>query len=138
VLRAVVDPGVLIAALISKTGPPVRFGDYWRAGAFDLVVSRRLLDELDDVLSRAKFRPYVTEAEVRHYRALVSEQAVVVKDPEFEPGLTPDPEDDYLVALARAADADVIVSGDRHLTELVDARPPVLTAREFVARLQAT
>jgi predicted nucleic acid-binding protein len=32
--------------------------------------------------------------------------------------LTPDPGDDYLVNLARAADVDFLVSCDSHLTEL--------------------
>jgi predicted nucleic acid-binding protein len=32
--------------------------------------------------------------------------------------VTEDPDDDYLVALAVAAQADVFVSGDHHLTEL--------------------
>ncbi len=52
------------------------------------------------------------------------------------PGLTADPDDDYLVALARAAGADYLVSGDRHLLELTDPEPPVLTPREFLALLE--
>ncbi len=48
------------------------------------------------------------------------------------PGLTPDPKDDYLVALARSAAAHFLVSGDPHLTELVNPRPPVLTPRAFL------
>ena len=50
-------------------------------------------------------------------------------------GLTPDPGDDYLVALARAAKVHVLVSGDPHLSELKQARPPVLTPRAFLRRL---
>jgi predicted nucleic acid-binding protein len=42
---------------------------------------------------------------------------------------------DYLVALARAVAADFLVSGDHHLTGLVDPVPPVLTPREFRDRL---
>jgi len=56
-------------------------------------------------------------------------------DPEAQPGATPDPDDDYLVALAQAADADCIVSGDMHLTQLSDSRPTVLTPREFLRSL---
>jgi predicted nucleic acid-binding protein len=39
------------------------------------------------------------------------------------------------VTLARTAQADVIVSGDRHLLGQPDLRPPVLTPRAFVDRL---
>jgi uncharacterized protein len=60
------------------------------------------------------------------------EDAVLVGDPPLRPGLTTDPGDDYLVALAREADAQCIVSGDAHLTQLVDPSPPVLTPRAFL------
>lgn len=46
--------------------------------------------------------------------------------------LTPDPGDDYLVALAQKADAQCIVSGDAHLTRLTDPSPPVPTPPEFL------
>ena len=48
--------------------------------------------------------------------------------------LSADPDDEYLVDLARAAEADVLVSGDAHLLELRD-RLPVMTPAEFLARL---
>lgn len=62
----------------------------------------------------------------------------VVVDPPVQPGLSPDPDDDYLVSLARAAAADYLVSGDSDLIGLVDAKPPVLTPRQFLDRLIET
>lgn len=49
--------------------------------------------------------------------------------------LSPDPDDDYLIALARVAGADYLVSGDRHLLDLADPDPPVLTPRQFLRLL---
>jgi predicted nucleic acid-binding protein len=49
--------------------------------------------------------------------------------------VSPDPGDDYLVALARAGRADVIVSGDSHLIDRPDLNPPALTPRQFTERL---
>jgi predicted nucleic acid-binding protein len=46
-----------------------------------------------------------------------------------------DPEDGYLVALARAGSARALVSADPHLTRLAD-RLPILTPTEFVLFLQ--
>jgi predicted nucleic acid-binding protein len=60
------------------------------------------------------------------------EDAVLVDDPSPRLGLILDPGDDYLVALAQKVDAQYIVSGDAHLTQLTDPRPPVLTPREFL------
>lgn len=137
-LRVVTDPGVLIAALISKAGSPALLLARWAEGRFDLVVSPALLQELSRVLARRKFRRYVTDEDARAYVESLRRQALLVDDPaEVERGLTPDPGDDYLVALAQSAGAHVIVSGDPHLTKLADAQPPVLSPHAFLERLGA-
>ena len=48
----------------------------------------------------------------------------LVNDPYGIETETRDPNDDYLIALARAYDVDVIVSGDKDLLEWEDQRPP--------------
>lgn len=62
---------------------------------------------------------------------------MLVADPPAQPGLTPEPDDDYLIALVRAAQIDYVVSGDRNLRDVAEAVPPVLTPREFLALLGA-
>ncbi len=47
------------------------------------------------------------------------------------PGPPGDPDDDYLVALAFAAEAGVIVTGDKDLLELGLERPRIVAPREF-------
>jgi hypothetical protein len=113
VRRLVVDPGVLVSALIKREGPP---GQLWLAverGDVDLIVSALLLQELADVLGRAKFRRYVTADEAERFVADVVALGMLVPDPQAVHGVTPDPKDDYLVALAQVAQADALVSGDR-------------------------
>lgn len=133
--RAVLDPGVLVAALISPAGAPAALVTGWLEGRFELVVSPRLLDELERVLRRPKFRRYVDPRAVGSYLALFPRFGLMEDDPPHEAGLTADPGDDYLVALARAADAHALVSGDRHLLDLEDPRPRVLTPRAFLGVL---
>jgi predicted nucleic acid-binding protein len=60
------------------------------------------------------------------------ETAILADDPPAQAGLTPDPDDDYLIVLASSADVAYLVSGDTHLTGLTDPRPPVLTPRQFL------
>jgi uncharacterized protein len=134
--RIVFDPGVLISALISVEGAAAEALDRWREGDFDLVVSPALLEELQRVLLRRKFRSYVTEEDVGQYVAALAKDGLVMSDPvpSVEP-LTEDPADDYLVSLARAAGADALVSGDAHLTDLDAPDPPVLTPRQFLTQL---
>jgi uncharacterized protein len=130
--RIVLDCNVFVSALLSPKGSPAQILDLWADGDFDLLVSPLLLAELEKVLSRPKFH---TSIDTVHIDALLTgliEDAVLVDDPSTQSGLTPDPGDDYLVALAQKADAQYIVSGDTHLTQLTDPSPPVLTPREFL------
>ena len=134
-MRAVLDPNVLISAVISPAGAPREIVTAWTQGSFDLVVSPLLLDELRDVLARPRFRRWVSAATVAEYIQGLTDAATIIEDPPAVPGLSPDPDDDYLITLARVAEAGYLVSGDRHLTGLSDPIPPVLTPREFCDRL---
>lgn len=134
-MRAVLDPNVLISAVISPAGAPREILTAWTQGRFDLIVSPELLGELRDVLARPRLRRWVSEAVAAEYVDGLTDGALLIDDPPAQPGLSPDPDDDYLITLARAAGADYLVSGDHHLTGLDDATPPVLTPREFRDRL---
>lgn len=137
-MRAVLDPNVLVSALISTAGPPHRIVSAWVDGRFELVVSPALLAELRGVLSRPRFRRWVSAATAADFLDGFGEAALVIDDPPSEPGMSPDPDDDYLIALARAGSAAYLVSGDRHLIGLAHPDPPVLTPRQFLERIEAS
>ena len=99
-LRVVIDPGVLIAALISPKGAPRALLQAWIEGAFELIVSSKLLRELERVLKREKFRSYVGLRAVSQYLGLPRRFATIAPEVELAQRLSPDPEDDYLLALA--------------------------------------
>jgi uncharacterized protein len=131
--RVVLDPGVLVSALITPTGAPAKLLLEWRAGGVELIASPMLLGELEGVLGREKFRRYVGRDAVDDYLDLLRQECVLVEDPEGSPPLrSADPDDDYLIALARGQNA-VLVSGDRHLLDLAD-RAPILSPADFLAR----
>lgn len=136
-LRAVPDTNVLVSALISDRGAPRQLVRRWVEAEIEFVVCPMLLDELTGVLLDDRFREHVDADDAVAFVELLRLTASMKPDPRPEPGLTPDPGDDYLVALAREAGADCIVSGDSHLTELPDATPPVLRPRELVTLLDA-
>ena len=131
-MRVVLDANVLVSAAISAAGPPPQIVAAWIGGRFELVASPLLLEELRDVLDRPRFRRWVSTATAANFIDGLTEDADVIDDPPAQPGLSPDPDDDYLIALARAAQADYLVSGDRHLLDLADPDPPVLTPRQFL------
>jgi predicted nucleic acid-binding protein len=55
------------------------------------------------------------------------------------PALVRDPKDDYLLAAATIADADVLVTGDRDLLDIRQLlkRPAIMTAPEFLQVLES-
>jgi putative PIN family toxin of toxin-antitoxin system len=136
-LRVVLDANVFISALLSPRGSPAQLLRFWLAGAFDLVVSPLLLAELQRALSYPKLARAVNPDEARTFVEELRNSAVLLDDPsQVESGVTRDPNDDYLVALARAASADVLVSGDPHITEVPGLEPRVLTPRELLEILE--
>jgi uncharacterized protein len=129
------DPGVLVSAIIAPVGPPAELLRAAREGRVDLVVSPRLLAELAGVLRREKFRAYLSLDDAIEYVEGLAVLAETVADPQDAPSVSRDPADDYLVALAGAAGATAIVSGDADLLAL-DAPPaPVLTPRMVLESL---
>jgi uncharacterized protein len=123
VKRVVLDPGVLVSALISPSGTPAKLLEQARNGELELIVSPLLLGELEEVLAREKFRRYVDLDTVRDYVELLRRDSEVADDPAEEPPLhSADPDDDYLIALAFSRKA-VLVSGDKHLLDIAGGAP---------------
>jgi uncharacterized protein len=135
--RAVLDTNVLVSALITPDGASARLLLELHAGAFELIVSPTLLAELRDVLGRPKFERYVSAPEVDAYVELIGRESILVEDPAPSPApLSVDPDDEYLIDLARAARVDALVTGDVHLLDLRET-VPVVTPREFLESLTA-
>ncbi len=93
-----------------------------------------LLVEMREVFSRSKLRSVVEPEAAAGFLVGLEEGALVLRDPTVERQVAADPDDDYLLALASEGAAECLVSGDRHLTDLVNVKPPVFTPRQFVDR----
>lgn len=134
-MRVVVDPNVLVSSLIGR-GVTAEIVDRWMyGGEYDIVVCPCLVDELADVLSR----PKIVRASTGAARQLLQDALTVAgewrDDPQVDARLTPDPDDDYLVALAIEAAADGIVSGDSDLQQTTGG-VRVYRPREFLEELR--
>ena len=115
-VRLVVDVNVLISSLMGGelAGLSAAFAD----ARFHVCTTNEQLAELLEVVERPKFRKYFTLAEGRAFFAdfcLIAE-STSVKAP-YEP-VSRDPKDDYLLALAKAAKADLLITGDEDLLVL--------------------
>jgi len=134
-VRAVLDVNVIISALLSPQGSPANIVREWLDGAFDLVASALLFDELECALGYPKLRTRVTVSEATELIELMQREAILFHDPDEPPGVhSPDPGDDYLVALAAASES-VLVSGGGHLLGLAE-HLPVYSPAEFLALIR--
>lgn len=134
-MRAVLDPNVLISALLSPGGAPAQTVARWLAGEFELVVSESLLAELERALAYPKLRRRIPADAAADFVALLRSAAIVAADPGDSPRRSADPGDDYLPALAESEHA-VLVSGDEHLLRLA-ANMPVRAPRAFLQSLES-
>ena len=114
--RIVLDTGVLVSAAIRPQSVPALALEKALL-QFDVCASHATLQELETVLMRPKFDPYLPgkqrEAFVAGSRAHVTliEVTQVITD-------CPDPKDNMFLALADTAMAELIVSSDPHLTDM--------------------
>ena len=135
-MRAVLDPNVLVAALLSRSGTPAQIISRWLGGEFELVVSETLLAELERALAYPKLRNRVSADEAGTFVTLLRHGALLASDSKEPASRSADPGDDYLLALAEQERA-VLVSGDQHLLALADELP-IQTARAFLDNLAET
>jgi putative PIN family toxin of toxin-antitoxin system len=118
-MRLVLDTNIVASGLLWD-GTPARLIDAAQAGSIEIFTSRVLLAELTRILKRQKFSKIVAasgvgiEGLVLGYAAL----ALLVEPLPIPPTIIADPDDDHVLACALAADADLIVSGDKHLLGL--------------------
>lgn len=121
-MRAVLDVNVLISAVLAPSGSPARIVCAWLNGKFELIISTQLLAELERALNYPKLRDRIGSQQITQVIEFLHRGAEVIEDPQNPLALSPDPDDDYLIALARVANA-LLVSGDGHLLGLADSLP---------------
>ena len=111
-MRVVLDTNILVSALIAPSGNPTAIIDAWLDGKFTLLTCATHVDELRSTLQK----PRVAEL-VKPHKAgrLVNQIKRFAEDIEPLPPVerSPDPTDDFLLALCEAGNADYLVTGDK-------------------------
>ena len=111
-MRVALDTNILVSALMVQTGHPGTVYRAWQEGYFTLLTCAEQLDEL-----RATLRKPAIAERIRPYRAgrLVNEMKELAEDVGALPRVqrSPDPADDFLLALSEAGKADYLVTGDK-------------------------
>jgi len=135
-MRVVLDTGILIAALITTDTPPALIYMAWHKKRFELVTSEWQLDEFRRVSRYPKLRRFIKPAEAGNLVNGLRHQATVLETlPTVE--LSPDPDDNPVLAMAEASQAQYLVSGDKEDLLALGAigGTRIVTARQFVEAL---
>lgn len=135
-MRVIVDTNILLSALINPHGLPAKLIDAWRAAQFELITSREQLLELGAVARRPLLREYIVSARVGRFINDLRELAeVLIGLPHVD--RSPDPGDNFLLAMAEASDAEYLVTGDRRGVLVLEAhhRTRIVSVRQMLELL---
>jgi len=135
-VRIVLDTGILIAALITRRKPPDQIYQAWRKHKFELITSEWQLSEFRRVSRYPKLRKYLVPSEAGNMINGLRYQALVLTDlPVLD--ISPDPDDNPVLAMAVAGKADFLVSGDKRdlLALKTIAKTRIVTARNLLKKL---
>lgn len=130
-LRAVIDTGVLISAVLLPHSVPRQVFDLIAARG-SLLVSEATIVELEEVLSRTKFDKYVRKEERLDFLASLAQQAQRVIVTEVVTACR-DPKDNKFLELALSGQASCLITGDQDLLVLHPFRDiPILAPASFL------
>lgn len=133
-MRVVLDTNIIVSALIASTGRPAAIIDAWLDGKFTLLTCAAHIDELRATLQK----PRVAEL-IKPHKAgrLVNQIKRFAEDVDPLPRVerSPDPTDDFLLALCEAGKADYLVTGDKGGLLALDRHKVtrIVSANDFAA-----
>jgi len=118
-MRAVLDTNVVISATLIRGGNEDKVLRAWQRGAFELVLSPQILDEMARALFYERIRKFrwMSEDEVLTLHQYLAGESVLARG-KASVKASRDPEDDKFLAAAVEAQADYVVSGDKDLLDL--------------------
>jgi uncharacterized protein len=133
-VRLVLDTNILISGLLSQKGPPGLLLDLWEeGGSFSLVSAEEQIAELLRVSRYAKMRQRLNPTAVADLVTAMRELTVMA-GPLPELDLLPDPNDNFVLAIAQVGRVDLLVTGDKRdlLALRMHAGARIVTAREAI------
>lgn len=144
-IRAVLDTNLFVSGLFSSYGSVATLQQLWISGAFELAVSEKILQEIEETLQKPHIHKqlHLKPVEISGIIELIREKAFVVTKDHFKTDrITDDPDDNKFLGCALEAKAYYVVSGDNHLLSLkhfhgiqiVDAKAFVQEMRHKVSR----
>lgn len=111
--RYILDTNVVVSGLLfDKSKPAIALQYTFQHG--ELLLSLELLEEIAEVLSREKFKRYITNDEREEFLETLLERANLIEVVDTVEECR-DPKDNHILELALSGEASIIVTGDKDL-----------------------
>ena len=109
--KIVIDTNLYVSALINSNSRK-RLDLILINDSLEILLDNSLLKELLEVSSRPKFSKYVSPEQVESFLNLITERGNFVETSSVV-RLSPDPKDDFLLALCKDGKADYLLTGNK-------------------------
>jgi len=122
-IRIVIDTNILVSAILTPEGNPAKILKLALQGKLNLIISPAILEEIRQVLRYPKLvklmkKNMITLEEIYTFLDKMSKIAVITPGKLDIKAIPDDPSDDMVLSCAVEGEADFIISGDHHLTDL--------------------
>lgn len=130
--RIVIDTNLYVSALINENSRR-RLNLVLENSKFEIVTDASLLKELALVIFRPKFTRFVSDSQIKAFLELLHERSIFC-DTTSKVQFSPDPKDDFLLALCQDSSSDYLVTGNkRDLLDLKQfGRTQIVTLSHFI------
>ena len=135
-MRVVLDTNILVSAITSPAGQSARIYIAWQGRRFTLLTCAERIDELRTTLNKPRIA-----GRIHPHRAgrLVNQLRKLAEGITSMPSVhrSPDPQDDFLLALCEGGAADFLVTGDKSglLSLGRHKNTQIVSASEFIKLL---
>jgi uncharacterized protein len=130
VSRIIIDTNVWISFLITKDFAKLDEIIFSRNGI--LVFSQELLDEFLEVARRPKFRRFFSASDIEEILETIEEYADFVKV-QTQIKVCRDTKDNFLLSLSVDGNADILLTGDKDLLDLIKfGETKIMTISNFL------
>lgn len=127
--KVVIDTNVWISFLVGKKLSSLK--SLLSNQNIQIIISRELIDEIEDVINRPKLRKYFPQDKVKEFIHLLRIISLQHSIQAIE-SICRDPKDDFLLALSKETKADYLVTGDNDLLSIEKyGKTRIVAANEF-------
>ena len=130
-MRCFIDSNILISAGLFPNSVPATALEKAVTPPNVAIISDYSLDETHRVINK-KFPNKVADLELFIYRTLFTVELISTPTDEEDDIVVRDADDIPIVRAAQAANADVLITGDKDLLESDITNPQIITAAEFL------